>query len=466
MLTRRGFAAASVGPFFAFPRSQRANLLFLCSDQHQTAAAGCYGHRVAKTPNIDEIASDGVRFNRTYCQSPVCVPSRGSIITGLYPHQHGARILRDPLPASVPTVAHFFADHGYQTGAIGKMHFVDERQKHGFAHRLNANDHNARLTAAERKMLREDQGGAGDVIGKPSKLDERFFRDTFYASESIAFLRANRNRSFCLWSSFFMPHTPLTPARRYWDLYEDAEIELPERGAAELEGGFEGHLIRARERGWYQQTDDELRASIRGYYGNISQMDANVGRVFDALRELGLDRNTVVVYTSDHGEMAGAHRMWTKHNMFEQSVSVPLVVRMPDRMESGAVREQLIEQVDLFPTLAELCGFEAPEGIAGRSFSALVRGQSYAARELAYSEYDFCHNVFTSDNRFVGKPPILMVRTDKWKLNYLSWERSELYDLTDDPGEHHNVIDESGNAGIVRELTAAAERTYASDPQA
>ena len=460
MLTRRAFASTSVGPFFAFPGSQRANLLFLCSDQHQTAASGCYGHKVAQTPHIDEIASGGVRFTRTYCQSPVCVPSRGSIISGLYPHQHGARILQDALPASIPTIAHFFAGKGYQTGAIGKMHFVDERQRHGFAHRLHEDDHAARLTDAELKLFRQDQGGGGGIAGTPSKLDERFFPDTFYADESIAFLRANRNRPFCLWSSFFMPHTPLTPARRYWDLYENAAIDLPERSAHELEGGFEGHLIRARERGWYQQTDDELRGSIRGYYGNISQMDANVGRVFDALRELDLERNTVVVYTSDHGEMAGAHRMWTKHNMFEQSVSVPLLVRMPDRIEAGKAREQLIEQVDLFPTLAELCGFEAPAGLSGRSFAPLVRGEAYAARELAYSEYDFCRSVFTSDDRYVGKPPILMVRTDKWKLNYLNWGRSELYDLERDPGEHRNVVDDAGNSGILRELTAAAERLY------
>ncbi|MCB1020977.1 MAG: sulfatase-like hydrolase/transferase, partial [Acidobacteria bacterium] len=351
MFTRRAFATAAVGPFFAFPATQRANLLFLCSDQHQTGASGCYGHSVVQTPHIDEIAADAVRFTGAYCQSPVCVPSRGSIITGLYPHQHGARILRDALSDDVPTVAHYFAERGYQTAAIGKMHFVDESRRHGFEYRFNEDSHAARLTDAERKLFRKDQGGAGGTTGAPSQLDERYFPDTAYADESIAYLRANRDRPFCLWSSFFMPHTPLTPVRRYWDLYENAAIELPERGPHELEEGFEGHLIRAHERGWYQQTDDELRQSIRGYYGNVSQMDSNVGRVFDALRELGLDRNTVVVYTSDHGEMAGAHRMWTKHNMFEESVSVPLLVRMPDRIESGKVREQLVEQVDLFPTL-------------------------------------------------------------------------------------------------------------------
>ena len=294
-------------------------------------------------------------------------------------------------------------------------------------------------------------------------MPERLFRDTFYAEESVRFLRAHRDQPFCLWTSFFMPHTPLVPHRNYWNLYEGSTISLPERSPNALETGFQGHLARARERGWYDQTDDQLREAIRGYYGNVSQMDANVGRVFDTLRELGLDKNTVVVYTSDHGEMAGAHRMWTKHNMYEQSVRVPLIVRMPDLAGAGSSRTHLVEQVDLLPTLAELCGFEAPTGIDGRSFASSVRGERHAAREFAYSEYYFCRRVFTADDRFVGKPPILMVRTDRWKLNYLSWDRSELFDLRNDPGEFRNAIDDSGNAGIVKELTRIANTTYRSD---
>ncbi len=453
-------AAASVGPFFAFGGSRRANLLFLCSDQHQADASGCYGHAQAQTPNIDGIAAEGVRFNRTYCQAPVCVPSRGSIITGNYASRHGARILNDPLPNDAKTAAHFFADHGYSTAAIGKMHFVDESRQHGFQHRVFAATHNARLTTEEAKAFRDDQGAGGGVAGRVSAMPERLFRDTFYAEESVRFLRAHKTKPFCLWSSFFMPHTPLVPHRKYWDLYEDADIVLPERSPNALETGFHGHLVRAQERGWYEQTDDELRESIRGYYGNVSQMDANVGRVFDTLRDLGLDKNTVVVYTSDHGEMAGAHRMWTKHNMYEQSVRVPLIIRTPDLDGAGSAREHIVEQVDLLPTLAELCGFEAPTGIHGRSFAASVRGARHEPREHAYSEYYFCRRVFTADDRFVGKPPILMVRTDRWKLNYLSWERSELFDLHNDPGEFHNVVDGSGNAGIVKELETIAKRTY------
>ena len=455
----RTLAAASAGPFFAFPQTRGANLLFLCSDQHQAAASGCYGHAQAQTPHIDEIATEGVRFESAYCQSPVCVPSRGSIITGNYPSRHGAKILQDALSSDARTVAHLFGDHGYSTAAIGKMHFVDESRRHGFAHRVNSATHLARLTKREAQAFRADQGAGGGTSGRPSAMPERLFRDTFYAEEAVRFLREHKDRPFCLWASFFMPHTPLAPQRKYWDLYEGTDIDLPERAPSALETGFHGHLVRAKERGWYQQTDEELRDAIRGYYGNVSQMDANVGRVFDTLRELGLDKNTVVVYTSDHGEMAGAHRMWTKHNMYEQSVRVPLVVRTPDHAGAGTAREHIVEQVDLLPTLAELCGLDAPLGLDGRSFAASVRGARHAAREFAYSEYYFCRRVFTADDRFVGKPPIIMVRTDRWKFNYLSWERSELFDLENDPGEFRNAIDDAGNAGIVKELTKIAEST-------
>ncbi|MBK7928480.1 MAG: sulfatase-like hydrolase/transferase [Bryobacterales bacterium] len=459
---RTAGTATVVAPAVLRGQTRRTNLLFLMSDQHQREASGCYGSREVMTPNIDRIASRGVRFDRAYCQAPVCVPSRGSIITGQYAHTHGAKILADALPDEASTVAHYFRERGYVTGAIGKMHFVDESRRHGFDHRLYEADFQRTLSPQERERLRKDQGGAGGIDGRPSELSARFFQDNYYAEETVNFLRENRNRPFCLWSSFLMPHTPLVPMREYYNRYDPAKLTLPNRPAADLKGGFEGHLIRAKERGWYGQTEASLRRSLAGYYGNVSQMDACVGRVYDTLCELGLDKNTVVVYTSDHGEMAGAHRMWTKHNMFEQSVAVPLIVSLPDRALSGTHRSELIEQIDLFPTLAGLCGHTAPKNLPGRTFAPLLRNRRYSQREFAYSEYYFCHNVFTRDDRYVGKPPILMVRTDRWKLNFLDWGRSELFDLQSDPGEFRNCIDDSGNAGIVSELQAIARRMLAS----
>jgi choline-sulfatase len=245
-MNRRQFlTAASTGPFVLRARNSQLNLLFLCSDQHQREASGCYGSREVETPHIDEIAKHATRFDRVYCQAPVCVPSRGSIVTGVYPHKHGAKILDDTLPHDARTIGHFFRERGYVTGAIGKMHFVDESDRHGFDHRLHLDDFLATLPAEDRKRLREDQGGAEAVTGRPSQLPARFFQDNWYAEETVKFLHANRNRPFCVWSSFFMPHTPLAPMRKYFDRYADRKLTLPERREHELEAGFPGHLIRA-----------------------------------------------------------------------------------------------------------------------------------------------------------------------------------------------------------------------------
>lgn len=455
-LSRRQILQTAAVP--ALQRGQpRYNLLFLMSDQHQRAASGCYGHKAVKTPNIDRIAKRGLRFESAYCPAPVCVPSRGSLITGQYAHKHGAKILQDALPEEIPTIAHFFRERGYATGAIGKMHFVDESRQHGFDTRRNEKMFHDRQTPEQRAKFRGDAGG---IEGEASKAAADEFEDAWFARESVEFLRQNRNRPFCLWSSFVQPHTPFRPARQYFDLYDPAQLQLPPRPANDLEGGFPGHLIRAKERGWYQQSQESARRSLAGYYGNVSQMDANVGLVFDTLCELGLDKNTVVVYTSDHGEMAGAHRSWTKHSMFEESVGVPLIVCLPTGEGANGRNSQIVEQIDLFPTLTELCGLGPVKGLHGRSFAGLLHGKRTEKREFAYCEYWFCRSVFTRDDRYVGKTPLLMVRTDRWKLNYLDWDRCELYDVLNDPGEFHNRIGDTGLSGVVRELTDIARRQY------
>jgi len=442
--------------------ASKPNVLFLCSDQHQAKTMGCVGHPDVLTPHLDRLFSSSTSFNHAYCQSPVCVPARGSIITGLYPHAHGARILKDALPTHVRTIAHHFSENGYQTAAIGKMHFVDETQKHGFDYRIHSGDFRKTLTDAEYQTLREDQGGAGDIEGRPSSLPARFFQDTYFADQTIHYLKQERdpNRPFCLWSSYVMPHTPLVPMRKYFEQYDPTTLTLPTRATNALETGFEGHLIRAKERGWYAQTDRELQQSLAGYYGNITQMDVCIGRVLDTLEAEGLLDNTIVVYTSDHGEMAGAHRMWTKHNMYEQSVNVPLMIRLPNNAQTQTTCSDLIEHIDLYPTLSDLCNLPTPQNIHGQSFASLLQNKHYTPRPHVYAEYDFCHNVFTHDNRYVGKPPILMIRTKNWKLNHLPWAKSELFNLQNDPQEFVNLIDDPQYTSIIHELTNLAQQTY------
>ncbi len=452
MISRRAVLAA---PALLAPT--RYNLLFLMSDQHQRRASGCYGNTEVRTPNIDRLANRGLRFESAYCPSPVCVPSRGSLITGLHPHSHGAKILDDALPTTNRTIAHYFAEKGYLTAAIGKMHFVDETQRHGFAHRLHEGDFTASLTPAQRQQVRHDHGDAGGINGSASELPLELFQDHWFAEQSVKFLHQNKSKPFCLWASFLQPHTPFRPHRDYFAKYVPEQLTLPPRPIGDLENGFPGNLIRAKERGWAEQSNDSARLSLAGYYGNVSQMDSYVGRVYDTLCELGLDKNTIVVYTSDHGEMAGAHRTWTKHNMYEESVGVPLVICIPDGPKG--VRREIVEQIDLFPTLTELCGLGSVK-LPGRSQKALIEGRRHTPREFAYSEYYFCRKVFTKDDRYVGRPPLLMVRTAQYKLNYLSWDRSELFDVQKDPGEFSNRIDDLALTGVVGELKLIAERQF------
>jgi choline-sulfatase len=433
--------------------TQHPNILFLMSDQHQAAAMGCAGHPDVQTPNLDALASHSHQYTNAFCQSPVCVAARGSLITSLYPHQHGALLLEDALSDKLQTIAHHFAEADYHTAAIGRMHFVDESRRHGFMTRINEHDFENSLTETDRQLIQANRKNGGSVNGVASDLPTHCWQDTFFADQTVQFLEQQRDsdKPFLLFSSYFKPHTPLNPIREFYDLYDPNALQLPERRNNALQGGFEGHLIRAKERGWYEQSDDDLRKSLAGYYGNITQVDACIGRVIDTLERHGLADNTIIVYTSDHGEMAGAHRMWTKHVMFDQAVNVPLLIHLPGE-SNATTHDDLVAHVDLYPTLARLAGLELPDAVHGRSFAGLVNNDEYSERDYVFAEYNFCRNVFTSDNRYVGKPPIRMVRSKEWKLNQLDWAKDELYDLKNDPGEHHNLIDSPAHANIVTEL--------------
>lgn len=428
------------------------NVLFLMSDQHAARVMGCAGHSV-QTPHLDRLAARAARFDNAFCQAPVCVAARGSLITGLYPEAHGANLLGDALSDRLRTVAHHFAEQGYQTAAIGRMHFVDESRRHGFEYRINEADYRASLSDEERARIAAASQPGGSVEGIPSDLPQHLWQDSYMADQTIRFLqeRRDRDRPFLLWSSYLLPHTPLNPMRQYFERYDPASLTLPERRDDALEDGFEGHLIRAKERQWYDQPEEELRRSLAGYYGNISQVDACIGRVLSALADCGLDRNTIVVYTSDHGEMAGAHRMWTKHNMYDESVRIPLLVRLPGQQQAS-LHPELVEQVDLYPLLADLCGLPPPRQIHGRSFAPLLRGEPFTPRQAVFAQYDFCRNVFTRDDRYVGKPPLRMIRTQRYKLNHLDWGRDELFDLAADPGEHCNRIDDPSLSDVADDL--------------
>lgn len=455
----------------------------------------CAGRDLVPTPNIDRIARRGVRFSHAYCPYPVCVGSRMSMLTGLYTHHTGAISNEDRLDWRFRTVAHHFAEHGYLTGLIGKMHFLDA-QNHGFEYYLSANDWLSHLGPKARHFANEianhalnpnffdtlhDHGscfpdvlglgdGPGNWVGNverwpeddvASRLDPDDTIDAFVARESVRFMARYQEQSFFLVASFLRPHPPLHPPRQWAEQYPADEIDLPDPGDVSQ---YPRHIQARIER--MQALDITRRRAHRaGYFGNLAYVDTEVGRLYDGLEELGLLDDTIVVYTSDHGEMDGDHGIFQKFCLFEPAVRVPFIVSWPGHIPEARVSDALTETLGLYPTLAELTGLpepgpparfdmpanDVPESIDGRSFADQARDPHADGPEAAFSEHGLR-----------GPVPEYMVRTARHKYIYSAANdaKSQLYDHQKDPGETLNRIDDPGLATIRAELHARLLEWY------
>jgi len=475
VLGRKGMAAtgrsASSADAQAHKPSRRPNVLVIMTDQHRADLMSCAGRDLVPTPNIDRIASRGVRFANAYCPYPVCVASRMALLTGLYAHSTGAINNTDPLDWRYRTIAHHFADNGYLTGLIGKMHFVDANN-HGFAYYISINDWLMYLGPKVKHYANEianhplgphffktvNDGGAGfpdveglwDRIGPwagqverrnfdsmASKLEPQDHLDMFIARETAKFLRRYRNQPFFLIASFMKPHSPFYPPREWAEKYPVEKMTLPKIGDT---SGYPPHIQRRIER--IQSLGEKRhRAHRAGYLGNLAFVDACIGHAYRALEEQGLADNTIVVYTSDHGEMDGDHGLFQKFCLFEPSVRVPLIVSYPKVLAQNRVTTALTEFFGLYPTLAELAGIAATTkttlldftGAAtkmdAKSFADTLYNPDLSGPSAAFSEYSLR-----------SKIPQYMIRTERYKLIYNHGSMHELYDHQADPGEFVNRI--------------------------
>ena len=465
-LTRRSLLASSVGAALARAGAsgKPKNILIVMTDQHRPAALGVNGDPYARTPNLDALAHSGVRFRSAYCTNPVCVPSRMSLLTGLYTHRHGSVDNTRPLPFAIPTMAHVFNRAGYMTGLIGKMHFVDA-QTHGFDYRLDFNDW-AQYLGPKFKLYADELGRAnsgsglpqiddlwrdfGDPwigareldgressvhVGRVSKLAERDHFESFVARESIRFLRDHgRQQPFLLVTSFLKPHDPHTPAERFARMFRPEDMKLPASWLASVP-----HKATPEMR-------DPANARIRMamYYACLAQMDDCAGQVMNELNNLGLAEDTIVLYTSDHGEMLGEHGLWTKMVFYEPSVGVPLLMRVPGLTRPGGVSSTPVSQVQLMATLADLCGVPAPPNLDGASLRADLTAPERTRDATVFAEFN------------LGKPGAMyMIRQGEWKLNLYANHPPELFNLKDDPGELRNLAPLADSAAVRRRLGAA-----------
>ena len=442
-------------------RTKAPNVLLIMADQHKRSCMGAYGDKVARTPNLDALAVKSVRFTSAYCSNPVCTPSRASLMTGLYSHNHEAQDNAHPYAAKHKTMAHHFGAAGYNTALIGKMHWVDA-QSHGFDYRLEFNDWFQYLgpkTAIYADELGRPNSGSGQPeiddlwreegdpwkdarhkderegavhVGRVSLLEEKDHFDSFVARESIRYLRAYREQDgpFFLVSSFLKPHDPFMPARRFAEMFKGEEMKLPASwGKADLATLPKEVVESIKRNGPTPEVRDEERAKqhMAYYYANLAQVDDCVGQLLRALEETGHGRDTVIVYTSDHGEMLGDLGLWQKFEFYEGSCGVPLLIHLPGGR--GDVVSTPLSQVSLSATLTDLCGVKQIQPNDGKSFAGLVRNpHSNMILGPVFAEYA----LNTPHAKY-------MVREGDWKYTFWEHDREELYNLRLDSAELHNV---------------------------
>ncbi|HLJ15180.1 MAG TPA: sulfatase-like hydrolase/transferase [Bryobacteraceae bacterium] len=447
-------ALPAVSGFAAEPAGHRPNILLIMTDQHRRNYMTAAGNSIVPTPNIDRIASRGVRFTNAICPYPVCAASRASLLSGLHAHTTGVINNTDLLPWNTPTIAHHFAGLGYHTGLIGKMHFNDGHT-HGFQYFLGFNDWfmylgpkvqcyadeiaNHPIGPRFFETVNDDGSGlpelpsvwggkrpwAGHVkrMGLVSELDPGDQFDAFVARESCRFLERYGQQPFLLVSSFLKPHPPLHPPEPWAAHYPIDRMELPPISDVTQYPRW----IQRRIDGFQRLGPERLREHRAGYLGNLAYVDTCVGDLYKCLERLNLVDNTIVVYTADHGEMDGDHGLYQKFCLFDPSVGVPLIVSHPGKLPENKTSDALVEYFGIFPTLAELTGAPAPRNIEARSFANLARDPSARGPEAIFSEYNLRSNT-----------DCYMVRTKSHKYIYNHADIPELYDLEADPGEKTN----------------------------
>lgn len=425
------------------------NILVIMSDEHAPQFSGAYGHPLVRTPRMDALAAAGVLFEHAYCNTPLCAPSRASFMTGRYPHHTGAWDNATPLASDAVTWAHLLRAAGYDVVLAGKQHFIGPDQLHGFRAQLARDlhaEHAHAIYAWAEGMRVAPQPWPGLAQAGPGTTVE-IETDDAVEDAALAYLRdpARKAQPWAMQVGFIAPHFPLVVPQRFWDEYPPESVNLPILPPGHLD---QQHPVYQRMRamfGMAKEFPEELtRRGRAGYYGLIAYLDEKIGRLLDALDATGQREHTLVIYTSDHGEMAGEHGMWRKSNFYEQSVRVPLVLQWPGRLPAARRVAGVVSLVDVVATLLDAAGVEPVAPLDGESLLPLARGEAADWKNEAFAEY-LAHGVAR---------PMAMLRRGRYKLNYSLDDPPELYDLATDPGEFHDLAGDLGHAPVREELRA------------
>ena len=450
--------AVTAAPASAQSPGKKLNVLLLMADDLNNDL-GCYGHPMVKSPNIDRLATRGMRFDRAHCQYPLCNPSRASMMTGLRPDQTGVITNRTHFRTNIPkvvTLPQLFRNHGYYVARVGKIFHYGVPREIGTSGVMD-DPPSWDQTVNPRGRDKDDEplifslvpGSFGGVLSwlAADGTDEEQ-TDAIGAAEAIELLEKKGDRPFFLAVGFYRPHTPYVAPKKYFDLYPLDRIQLA-GGPADDDADIPAAALLSRKPEEKKLNDRLRREAIQAYYACNTFMDAQAGKVLDALDRLGLTENTVVIMTSDHGYHLGEHRLWKKVSLFEESARVPLIISAPGMRARGQASSRPVELVDVYPTLAELCGLPAPSNLAGQSLRAVLDDPDAPTRPGAVTQVG--RRTRGPDRRtFAG----YTIRTERFR--YTEWdggkEGVELYDHQSDPHEFTNLADDPDYSGTVAEL--------------
>lgn len=464
------FASAPLVPqskSFGADADSPPNVLFLISDDLNNRL-GCYGDPDVQTPNIDRLAARGVRFQHSYCQFPLCGPSRNSLLTGLYPNSTGILANSQIFRQSIPThhsLSQAFRLDGYFAARIGKLYHYNVPKSVGtnghddpgsWELELNPAGCDRLIEEPDIFSLRKNSFG-GTLSWYASPRPDAEHTDGMLAEDAKWVLErcAKRNdRPFFLAVGFYRPHTPYVAPKPYFDRYDQAKMPVVQ-GVEQDVQDLPADALGSHKKDHELLTDKLRREAIQAYYASTTFMDAQVGAVLDALDETGLADNTIVVFTSDHGYHLGEHGLWQKMSLFEQSARVPMIITAPG-IQGGKVAQTPVGLIDLYPTLTELCGVTAPANLQGQSLVEVMKDTTLPGRGWSLSQV----TRGPVSNRRHG----YSIRTQRWR--YTRWNNGdnghELYDHSGDSAEQANLADSPDHKAIVTKLNTLLDEAIPS----
>ena len=444
----------------AAPAADPPNVLFIISDDLSAEALSCYGNRQCRTPHIDGLAKRGVRFTRAYCQYPVCGPSRAALMSGMYAQAIG--VTRNGLSTKFtanlgkrPSMTQHFKNRGYFTARVSKIYHMrvpgditagvdgpdhaaswTERHNCKAPEWMTEGEHehltNEKLKREPDKHYRLGFGGAFYVVKGSTDGAEQ--PDVMAADKAIQLLKRHRDKPFFLAVGFVRPHVPLVAPRPFYDPYPPAEMALPKQIEGDWDDIPKAGLSKNSNSIGLAGKDGHKKKVLAAYYASVAFMDAQVGRLLKALDDLDLRKKTLVVFTADHGYHLGEHEFWQKMSLHEESTRIPLIISGPG--VKPAETSSLAQQIDVYPTLAELAGLKVPKHVQGKSLARVLEDPTHRVHEEVYCLKSGGHLLRTSSHAFIS-----------WKGG-----EAELYDMGSDPRQITNLARDAAHAETLADM--------------